>query len=101
MSTYTGDHSIYDRRSELIPPRKLDVAPGVLSFLVKHDPERCRPFGLFVVLRLDARGQHYVGAQLSNPTLDDCVRLARFSTPLHGMFRLDSTLPAELEARRG
>lgn len=96
LTTHTGDHRTYHRQSLSIPPRRLDVASGVLSFLVKHDPARCQPFGLFLVLQLDPRGQRYIGAQLSNPTLDDCLRLARVAPLLHSMFRLDPTLPEEM-----
>lgn len=98
-ATYTGDHHLYDRLSLSIPTRRI-AAPSA-HFLVQHDETRCRPFGIFVVLRVDAHGrQHYVGAQLSNPSLDDCVRLARTSIATHSMFRVDPTLPEELVVRR-
>lgn len=96
-TVHSTAHHFYDRQPLRVAPRLVGVIGSALHFLVKHDTSQHLPLGLFVVLRVDARGhQHYVGAQLSNPTLEDCLRLAKYTHVLHSMFRLDPSLPEEL-----
>lgn len=62
-----------------VPVPPLRYGEGTpLVFLVRHNPQRCAPFGVFDVYAA-ACGQPraHVGSQLSCPSHDDCRRLLR------------------------